>query len=75
MNNTRRKAIKKIIEQLEVLSDQISDLQDEEQDYMDNMPENLQTSERYDIAEAAVDSLSNAQSSVDEAISSLEEID
>lgn len=73
MNNTRRKAIRKVIEELETLSSRIDDLRDEEQDYLDNIPENLQTSERYSDAETAVDNLDSAVNAVDEAISLLEE--
>lgn len=73
MNNTRRKAIRKVIEELEALSSRIDDLRDEEQDYLDNIPENLQASERYSDAETAVDNLDSAVNAVDEAISMLEE--
>lgn len=53
MNAQRRKALKAIIEQLEALDElretireQLSDIQDEEQAALDNMPESLQESER-----------------------------
>lgn len=87
MNNTRRKAIQKIIERLEELNDEVSSIYedveavfDEEEEYKDNIPENLQGSERYEIAECACDSLENAKCSLDnldsyltDAISELEE--
>ena len=47
-------------------------LQAEEEEYRDNMPENLQGSERYEAADAAVDNMSSAVDALDEAISSIE---
>ena len=45
----------------------------EEEEYRDNMPENLQGSEKYETAEAAIDALSTAIDSISEACNSLEE--
>ena len=41
----------------------------EEQDYLDNMPENLESSERYENAESNVDDLDSSLDSLDEVIS------
>lgn len=67
MNNDRRKALGKIAGQLREMSSQLSGLKDEleslkgeEEEYKDNMPENLQGSERYEAAEAAVSALDEA---------------
>lgn len=46
MNATRRKELNKLIEQLEDIKSQIENLQQEEQDAYDNLPESLQDSER-----------------------------
>ena len=54
MNKIRRKKIQEIKDQIEALKTSLEDLRDEEQEYMDNMPENLQGSVRYDRAEEAV---------------------
>lgn len=83
MNNNRRKEISKIIEEvesavstakekLEELKTSIESVRDEEQEYMDNMPENLQGSERYGVAEQAVDNLDSAASSIDEIIEAMD---
>lgn len=48
-------------------------LHDEEEEYKDNMPENLQSSERYEKAEAAVDALGSAVSSLEEVLDYIEE--
>lgn len=83
MNNNRRKEISRIIEEvesavstakekLEELQTSIESVRDEEQEYMDNMPENLQCSERYETAEQAVENLDNAASSIEELIDAMD---
>ena len=67
MNNIRRKEISSIIEQAESLKDKFENILADEDDYRDNMPENLWGSKRYEISE-------NASSNLEFAISSLEEI-
>lgn len=44
MNNIRRKEIDKIIEELYTLQSRVEDLMAEEEEYRDNIPENLQKS-------------------------------
>ena len=87
MNKARRKNIQEVIErltvlqgELETLESDVESIQDEEVEYRDNMPENLQGSEKYEAADSACDSLESARDmlsdmkdSVDEIISSLEE--
>lgn len=82
MNNTRRKGIKKISEkvsdlriQLEELLSEIEEVKGEEEEYRDNIPENMQSGERYEVAEAAVESLDSAYGILEDAISSLEEME
>ena len=63
---------------MQELQEAVEEIRDEEEEYMENMPENLQGSERYEIAEAAVDALSSAvdwfdNADIDELTSSLEE--
>ena len=45
----------------------------EEEEYRDNIPENLQGGERYEKAEAACDSLSAAVDGIEDILSSIEE--
>lgn len=54
MNRERRKNLQSIADQLEELKSSLEDLQSEEEDYRDNIPENLQGSERYERADEAV---------------------
>jgi len=73
MNNTRRKQISEIIEQLESIKGDIEALRGEEQGYIDAMPENLQGSERAESAEEAISNLDLAMENMDECISCLED--
>lgn len=73
MNNNRRKEIKNVIDWLKDIQAQIENIRDDEQDYIDNMPENLQESERHESAEAAVENLDSAIESIEELIDNLSE--
>ena len=64
MNNARRKRICKI-------ADALNELYEEEQEAFENIPESLQGTERYEIAENAVDMLESASSGLEDVISFL----
>lgn len=73
MNNVRRKQIDKVLSGIEILRDAfdsikeaVGEIRDEEQEYLDNIPENLQASERYELAEEAVSNLDSAYDLLDE---------
>ena len=68
MNNERRKLLQKQIDIIEQAKQDIEILKDEEQKYADDMPENLQSSDKHDKAEQAVSSLEEAINNIDEAI-------
>ena len=72
MNKAHRKALDEVISKIEEAKELLENLQAEEEEYRDNMPENLQGSERYVAADAAVDNMSSAVDALDEAISSIE---
>lgn len=72
MNKARRKALDEVISKIEEAKELLENLQAEEEEYRDNIPENLQGSERYEAADAAVDNMSSAVDALDEAISSIE---
>ena len=69
MNKARRKEIQKVILDIETL---VQSILGEEQDAFDNMPENLQGSEKYEKADEACDNLSEAVDNLEEVISSIE---
>ena len=67
MNKKRRQCIDAVILKINNLQDIIEELQQDieyisadEQDYLDNIPENLQGSERYEAGENAVENLEAA---------------
>lgn len=73
MNKNRRAAIEKISSQIADLKYELEILMEEEEEYRDNIPENLQGSERYELADSACYSLGEAIDSLDSAIDSIEE--
>lgn len=90
MNNTRRRAIRNVIKLLrgpspdfDYIESELSDILDEETDAIENIPENLQETERYQIAEDSIDYLDEAINAIDpddegcaeEIIKILEQID
>lgn len=74
MNKTRRQKLHSLFDTVSEAKKQIEMLRDEEEEYKDNIPENLQNSARYDDAEAAVDALDSVIDSLDEALDSIEEL-
>ena len=72
MNNDRRKATQKAIDELEEMKATIEDLRDEEQEAYDNMPESLQDSERGQASQQAYDNLGSSVSALEEAVGYLE---
>ena len=69
MNKERRKALTRIEEKIEALKDEVESLMGEEAEYRDNIPENMQGSERYEIADAACENMQSAIDSMEEALS------
>ncbi len=74
MNKERRKQIAVIVNRISSIVSDLEMVKDEEDDYRDNMPENLQGSIRYDDSEEASNAMQDAIDSLEEAVSSLEEI-
>ena len=73
MNNDRRKAIQKVIDELEEMKVTIEDLRDEEQqEAFDNMPESLQDSERGQASQQAYDNLESSINYFEELVGYLE---
>lgn len=72
MNKQRRKAIEDVTGKIRDLLVDLEVLRDEEEEYRDNIPENLQGSERYEKADECVDGLTDV---IDEIERQLEEVD
>ena len=73
MNNRRRERLRTAVDMLRQAKLIVDHAADEEQDALDNMPENLEDTERYSRMEEAADSLTDACDSIDDAIGSIEE--
>ena len=67
MNKRRRSSLRNAAKYLDMAIDLIRDAKYEEQDALDNMPENLQNSEKYESMESVIDVLEDALSSIDDA--------
>ena len=72
MNKVRRKNLANIIERLQELQAVLEELAQEEEEYRDNMPENLWESERFSVSEEASENMDYAISAFDEAIGYIE---
>ena len=80
MNKNRRKELMEWVRKAEEwatrgreLKDELENICSDEQDYFDNMPENLQGSMRGADAEDAIDAMNEAIESMDNAIEAAEE--
>ncbi len=73
MNKQRRKTLRELYDIIAEAKDNLEMVMEEEEEYRDNIPENLQGSERYEKAEEAVYNLEEAISNIEEALSLIEE--
>lgn len=71
MNAARRKAIEAIKSDLEDIKGRIETIQEEEQEYFDNMPEGLQSGSKGEAAEGNISCLEEAANAVEEACDQL----
>ena len=74
MNKARRQWIERIINELETQRDELTNVQEEEQEAFDNLPESIQYSERGDAMGEYITDLDDAASSIDDVMSTLQDI-
>jgi hypothetical protein len=72
MNKIRRKALQEIFDKLSALSDELESIKEEEDESRENMPENLQGSERYEQSETASGNIDEAMEYLSSACDSIE---
>lgn len=72
MNKPRRKELDVLIEKIHLISEELECVMNDEEEYRDNIPENLQDSEKYTKADEACDSLQEAIDQLEESISNIE---
>lgn len=73
MNKKRRKRIREAVALLATAFSIVEHISDDERDCLDNMPENLEYSERYEKMENAVDKLDDAAQGIQDVIDLLNE--
>lgn len=73
MNKQRRKAIEDIVTDIRLKLEELEALKDEEEEYKDNIPENLQGTERYERAEECVYGLQEVIDDIDRALDNVDE--
>jgi len=74
MNKIKREKIKDIIKDLNIINNSLQKVLDEEQDSFDNIPENLQSSDRALDSENAIDLMTEAVDNLTCIIDNLREI-
>ena len=74
MNNQRRKKLNIVSEKVSFIKGEIEAIYEEEQECLNNMPENLQGSDRYVQSEEACDQMMECIDSLDDIICIIEEI-
>lgn len=74
MNKERRRALNKLGQKIEALKNELEDIRDDEQDYYDNIPENLQLSTRATDSEEAIEQMEEAIEQLEEAIETIDSI-
>jgi hypothetical protein len=71
MNDTRRKAIRALLAQIDVSG--LESLRDEEQEYFDLMPESIQAGEKGEKATEVIEALTALIDGLEEGISTVED--
>ena len=74
MNAKQRKELQGYADSLDEIKCAIEEMQEDETEKLDNMPESLQESERGEAMQEAIDNLESASSCLEEAIDYLNEI-
>lgn len=74
MNNARRKWLADIYEAIENAKNEIENIREEEQESYDNIPENLQESERANTIYENIDNLDYIVSSLEDALGYFDDI-
>lgn len=72
MNKIRRKALQEIYDKLSDLREELETIKDEEDESRENIPENLQGSERYEQSETASGNIDEAMEYLSSACDSIE---
>lgn len=75
MDKIRKARLCKCVRELHEVVEEVDAVKAEEEDVRDNTPENFQSTERYEICEAACDAMEEVVDLLNDVIEKLEEID
>lgn len=73
MNKDVRKEIQDLIEQLDAIKTRVEELRDDEDNKYSNLPDSLQSSEKGEKMQEAIDNLDSASGSIEEPMDFLQE--
>ena len=74
MNNQRRKTLKEAIELIEQATAVIEEVKNQEENALDNLPENLQDSERAENMQECIDLLEEVQNDLESRCEEISEL-
>jgi hypothetical protein len=72
MNDQRRKGLLMLAAKIQDIYDAVETLRDDEQDYLDNMPEGIKDGDKGDKSQEAIDYLDSAIDALSTAIADIE---
>jgi len=75
VNDKRRKELNNIYKELHLRVGQLDNLQNEEQDAYDNLPESLQNAEKGEQMQECIDALDQAKSELEAVMDTLGQLD
>ena len=73
MNKNRRKRIADLRERIDIIKNELEEVMEEEQDARDNLPNNLQASEKAEQMDDTIGSIEYAIGNLEETIENLDE--
>jgi hypothetical protein len=73
MNKNRRKRIADLRERIDIIKNELEEVMEEEQDARDNLPNNLQDSEKAEKMDDTIGSIEYAIGNLEETIKNLDE--
>lgn len=73
MNKDRRNRLTVLMKNIDVLKEQLESIMEEEEEYYNNMPDNMKDGERGQQTEERVGTIQNAIDRLDEAMSAITE--
>jgi prefoldin subunit 5 len=75
MNDKRRKELNEIFRELHALQGRLDDIQNEEQDAYDNLPESLQSAEKGEQMQEYINAIDQSKSDLETTMDTLAQLD